>query len=298
VKGAACKRKGTRAELEAGRILAGMGYDVTKAGGSLGAFDLVCVPRAGSGHMLSLLVQVKCNRWPSGKALQVYFAAAKERIATCVVWRRDDGGPGRKPRWRERDLGEWYCSERDIVDKHGHGTGDVMGADVDLDHVVRLELSERQRELVRCLGTARHLDNVDDDGNLKPTYRGYGKLTPLERDIVGVAGEYAVHQHLGIPYRTAFLPGGDGGRTDVAGHDIQIKTVVKPVREAYLIFDHTMRDFRADDAVLVCLDWPALEWADVAGWVTRTRFEQESQPHDFGHGPRLVMTAGQLRGVG
>jgi Holliday junction resolvase len=60
-----CKRKGSRAELKAIRILEAAGYVCTKAGGSLGLFDVVAV-----GRLDVRLLQVK-----SGGA----YASAVER---------------------------------------------------------------------------------------------------------------------------------------------------------------------------------------------------------------------------
>lgn len=54
------KRKGSRNELKAKKILEAARYFVVKAGGSLGLFDLVAV---GIGRVV--LVQVKSNRKPS-----------------------------------------------------------------------------------------------------------------------------------------------------------------------------------------------------------------------------------------
>lgn len=59
--GAGRKRKGARRELQAVKLLEHNGYLVTKAGGSLGAFDIIAV-----GKTHDRLIQVKSNR-PPGK---------------------------------------------------------------------------------------------------------------------------------------------------------------------------------------------------------------------------------------
>jgi hypothetical protein len=53
------KRKGTRNEHKAIRILENAGYSCTRAAGSLGMFDIVAISRQGI-----RLVQVKTNRPP------------------------------------------------------------------------------------------------------------------------------------------------------------------------------------------------------------------------------------------
>ena len=53
------KRKGSRNELKAIRILEAAGYSCTKSGGSLGVFDIIAVNGQGM-----RLIQVKSNRYP------------------------------------------------------------------------------------------------------------------------------------------------------------------------------------------------------------------------------------------
>ncbi len=57
-----CKAKGSRNERRSRKILESQGYEVLKAGASLGVFDLV-----GIGAEDIVLVQVKTNSWPSRK---------------------------------------------------------------------------------------------------------------------------------------------------------------------------------------------------------------------------------------
>lgn len=54
------KAKGAKRELKSKKLLESAGYEVTKSGGSLGAFDLI-----GISSTDFVLVQVKSNRWPS-----------------------------------------------------------------------------------------------------------------------------------------------------------------------------------------------------------------------------------------
>lgn len=56
------KRKGARNELRTVRHLEALGYRCTKAGGSLGVWDIIAI-----GTAETLLVQVKSNRVPAPK---------------------------------------------------------------------------------------------------------------------------------------------------------------------------------------------------------------------------------------
>lgn len=64
--GSARKAKGARRERQARDILITKGYLVTKAGGSLGAFDLVAI-----GPDDDRLVQVKSNRPPGRQEMAI-----------------------------------------------------------------------------------------------------------------------------------------------------------------------------------------------------------------------------------
>jgi len=54
-----CKRKGSAAELKAIRILEAAGYRCTKAGGSLGLFDVIALGRTDV-----RCLQIKCGKHP------------------------------------------------------------------------------------------------------------------------------------------------------------------------------------------------------------------------------------------
>jgi Holliday junction resolvase-like predicted endonuclease len=89
------KRKGSRQERRARKILEAAGYLVTKAGGSLGLFDLIAENRQGVRH-----VQVKSNRLPSPVERED-MQAAKANLptnSTIEIWIFYDGKENREPR--------------------------------------------------------------------------------------------------------------------------------------------------------------------------------------------------------
>lgn len=59
------KAKGSRNERRSRDLLQSMGYSVTKAGGSLGVFDLVAIS-----SLDIVLTQVKSNGWPSRREIE------------------------------------------------------------------------------------------------------------------------------------------------------------------------------------------------------------------------------------
>ena len=80
------KRKGSRNELKTKRYLEKeAGYQCTKAGGSLGAWDLIAIDRQGV-----LLVQVKSNRMPGPKErkrLQDFVAPDRPAVRKVIyIW--------------------------------------------------------------------------------------------------------------------------------------------------------------------------------------------------------------------
>lgn len=101
--GAGRKRKGARRELQAVRRLEEQGYLVTKAGGSLGAFDLVAMGLWGD-----RFIQVKSNRKPGKKEMDGLFDIATNYFhakRSVELWIYMDGNtepeiyniyPGRK----------------------------------------------------------------------------------------------------------------------------------------------------------------------------------------------------------
>lgn len=87
--GAGRKRKGARRELQAVRQLEELGYLCTKAGGSLGAFDIIAI-----GHSHDRLIQVKSNRPPARKEYDLLRDLGRQYTQewrTIEVWVYMDG---------------------------------------------------------------------------------------------------------------------------------------------------------------------------------------------------------------
>ena len=80
-----CKRKGTRNEHRAIRLLREAGYSCTRSGASLGAWDIVAI-----GPNDVRLVQCKSNRWPSKE--EIHKMELFPAPAGCIklVFRFDD----------------------------------------------------------------------------------------------------------------------------------------------------------------------------------------------------------------
>lgn len=79
------KAKGNRNERRSRDLLKGQGYEVLKAGGSLGVFDLI-----GVSAQEILLVQVKTNAWPPGKEIQAIKDFGCPQNCRKVVHRWND----------------------------------------------------------------------------------------------------------------------------------------------------------------------------------------------------------------
>jgi len=84
------KAKGNRRERQAKKILEAEGYLVTKAGGSLGAFDLVALTMGEKCANLNLVkcIQVKSNRKPGKEEMKQLYSVTKQlhKIVSCEVW--------------------------------------------------------------------------------------------------------------------------------------------------------------------------------------------------------------------
>jgi Holliday junction resolvase len=82
------KRKGGRQERKARKVLESAGYLVTKAGGSLGLFDLVAENRQGVRH-----IQVKSNRLPSPVEREDMLSVKNQlpENSTIEIWVYYDG---------------------------------------------------------------------------------------------------------------------------------------------------------------------------------------------------------------
>lgn len=87
-----CKAKGSRAERRCIRILEAAGYVCTKAGGSLGMFDVIAI-----GPSDVRCVQVKANEYLSAEERGQLKALPVPVNVTREYWRFVDGQPG-KPR--------------------------------------------------------------------------------------------------------------------------------------------------------------------------------------------------------
>ena len=78
------KRKGSRAELKAIRILEAAGYLCTKAGGSLGVFDIIAL-----GPKDVRAVQVKCGKkpWLSPLEREAIYAVQVPGNVSLELWK-------------------------------------------------------------------------------------------------------------------------------------------------------------------------------------------------------------------
>lgn len=82
------KRKGTRNEYRSKRLLEASGYCVTRAAGSLGAWDLIGV--SGTDFVL---VQVKSNAWPGRAEMETLAGFAVPSNCKRLVHRWRDRQP-------------------------------------------------------------------------------------------------------------------------------------------------------------------------------------------------------------
>jgi Holliday junction resolvase len=88
------KAKGNRRERQTRDLLKAQSYEVTKAGASLGLFDLI-----GIGKTDFVLAQVKSNRWPGSEEMEAIKAFECPRNCRKLVYR-----------WRDR------VSEPDVME--------------------------------------------------------------------------------------------------------------------------------------------------------------------------------------
>jgi len=90
------KAKGSRREREVRDLLREQGYEVTRAGGSLGMFDLVATPvsedclKDACGNYLVRYIQVKSNRWPPAAERRRMEEAGIRGCHAREIWRCDD----------------------------------------------------------------------------------------------------------------------------------------------------------------------------------------------------------------
>jgi hypothetical protein len=104
------KAKGSRRERQARDLLLAAGYWVTKAGGSLGVFDLVAIPGNVDveAPQVVRLVQVKSNVWcgRDERARMEGVAATLPGYCWVEQWRCDDRRGWRKRRWNGHEWEE------------------------------------------------------------------------------------------------------------------------------------------------------------------------------------------------
>jgi len=79
------KAKGSRNERKTIRLLEALGYVCTKAGGSLGMFDVIALGRDGI-----KAIQVKSNRWPGSIEMETLELIMLHPIISKEIWRWDD----------------------------------------------------------------------------------------------------------------------------------------------------------------------------------------------------------------
>ena len=104
------KAKGNRAERKCRDWLATYGYKSTKAGASLGTWDLIAV-----NNKAVLLCQVKSNRWPRTAEMKAMEEFDAPWGAIKLVVRYDDGA--QKPRLKRWIINSWVeLSHKTIVD--------------------------------------------------------------------------------------------------------------------------------------------------------------------------------------
>jgi len=89
------KRKGWRREDQARKQLEKEGYYVTRAAGSLGAWDLIAVLREHEARPIIRLIQVKSNRYPSRKEMVLLRSFNTFGIISREVWIYPDRKPVR-----------------------------------------------------------------------------------------------------------------------------------------------------------------------------------------------------------
>ncbi len=82
------KAKGTRREHKTKKLLEACGYTVTRAAGSMGAFDLIAFNRLGT-----RCIQVKSNVWPGPIERETMRNVGKQLAPNSTVecWRWNDG---------------------------------------------------------------------------------------------------------------------------------------------------------------------------------------------------------------
>lgn len=112
----------------------------------------------------------------------------------------------------------------------------------------------------------------------------------LEVHVQGLLGEYAVAKALNILLDIALHLCGDDKR-DLHlpdGRSLQVKYRSRKGFD-FALLSTDPREFAADIGVLV---WPAVGGCDIVGCISRAKFLRVARIADYGHGERLVASAG------
>ena len=108
----------------------------------------------------------------------------------------------------------------------------------------------------------------------------------LEINILGVHGEAAVSEILGVDFDRRALMEGDGNIADLwyKGRSVQVKMITHKSGD---LFFNSLSDFRADIAVLVvpC----SANSVNVVGGISRKKFAKLCGTKNFGYGDRVTV---------
>lgn len=159
--------------------------------------------------------------------------------------------------------------------------------------------------LLRVELTAAALADIDrlaalrNSRKVKTDPRWTQMLTPLQANVVGLKGEFAMAVLSGLRVDRKARPRGDNGIdfTLPDGRTMDVKTVLDERSGLYYNSDE---DFRADVAVLAVLDSPTVDCpvVQLAGWTSRDRFRRFRAMVPHKQGPCPTLAAGLLDPMG
>lgn len=134
---------------------------------------------------------------------------------------------------------------------------------------------------------------------VKTNARWTQDITPLQANVVGLKGEFALAVLSGLRVDRTTRAKGDNG-IDFAlpdGRTLDVKTVMT---ERSGLYYNTEADFRADIAVLAALTVPDIACRDVllVGWTTRERFLRLRSMVHHRQGQCPTLAAGLLSPMG
>lgn len=150
-------------------------------------------------------------------------------------------------------------------------------------------LSEDEKELLKCLGKARHLSKVVA-GVRNSSVRKDGSKTSEETDIQGIGAEYFGAKHFKAPINTSIGLKGDGGFDFRLNLDFDVAWLGvdksgKPIEDGHLIINPDETERWADVYILVK---GSLETGfSIVGWITHKKLISLPQK-DFGYGPKYA----------